>query len=342
VKVVKFGGTSLQTSERIATVIDIVRECAETTRVVVVVSAIGGVTNALNAGATDSASGKPTGFHDLLRLHFDLLADTAGDKEIDALRAKITEAFAELADLCRGVALLRECSARTRDAILGHGERLSALIVAAGLRRHGVEAAAVDARSVIVTDDNFGGARVDNDSTVSRIVEHLGRHNAVPVVTGFIAATRGGDTTTLGRGGSDYTAALLGSALGADVVEIWTDVDGVMSADPRIVPGAFSLETLTYDELMELSHFGAKVVYPPTVHPARQRGIPIVIRNTMNRGFPGTRIVRDASHDGHAVRGISSINDIALLRVEGDGMIGVPGIAARLLVRSPPPTSASS
>jgi aspartokinase/homoserine dehydrogenase 1 len=237
VKVVKFGGTSLQTSERITTVVDIVRECVETARVVVVVSAIGGVTNALNAAATDSASGEPAELDDLLRLHLDVLTDLSPEEEVDERRVEVEQAFAELKDLCRGVALLRECSARTRDAILSHGERLSALIVAAGLRRGGVDATGVDARSLIVTDDTFGGARVDNDSTVPRIVDGLGRPGAVPVVTGFIAATRHGDTTTLGRGGSDYTAALLGSALHADVVEIWTDVDGVMSADPRMVSG---------------------------------------------------------------------------------------------------------
>jgi aspartate-semialdehyde dehydrogenase len=168
------------------------------------------------------------------------------------------------------------------------------------------------------------------DETATRIRTHFTNDQPAQVVTGFIAATAGGETTTLGRGGSDYTAALLGAALGVDCVEIWTDVDGVMSADPRLVANAFSLPALSYNELMELSHFGAKVVYPPTLHPARVHSIPIVIRNTLNPSFEGTRVVERAIGNGNPVRGISSIDEVALLRLEGDGMVGVPGIAQRL------------
>ena len=151
------------------------------------------------------------------------------------------------------------------------------------------------------------------------------------VVTGFIGATRAGETTTLGRGGSDYTASLLGAILEADRVEIWTDVDGVMSADPRLVPNAFSIPSLTYDELLELSHFGAKVVHAPSVRPVREHGVPLVIRNTLRPAFPGTRISTEIDpSEVRPVRGISSIPHVALLRLEGDGMVGVPGVAERL------------
>jgi aspartokinase/homoserine dehydrogenase 1 len=203
-------------------------------------------------------------------------------------------------------------------------------LVAAALRTAGKPASARDAREIIVTDATFGRARVDFDATMPRVSAALSGLADVPVFTGFIGATPAGETTTLGRGGSDYTAAILGAGGRAERVEIWTDVDGVMSADPRLVPTAFSLEHLTYSELMELSHFGAKVVYPPTVHPARQLGIPIVIRNTFNPSFQGTWVVADAPRGRHPVRGISSINDVAMMRLEGDGMVGVPGIAMRL------------
>jgi aspartate-semialdehyde dehydrogenase len=168
------------------------------------------------------------------------------------------------------------------------------------------------------------------ESTTQRIREHFADGQALQVVTGFIAANNRGETTTLGRGGSDFTASLIGAAMEAEYVELWTDVDGVMSADPRLVKNAFSLPTLSYDELMELSHFGAKVVYPPTLHPARTHGIPIVIRNTLNPEFVGTRVVDRVTGNGSQVRGISSIDNVALLRLEGDGMVGVPGVAQRL------------
>ena len=172
------------------------------------------------------------------------------------------------------MSLVRECTPRTLDGIVSFGERLSAHVVAAAFREHGVQASAVDARSLVVTDETFGAARVDFDRTDARICEWWKGETALPVVTGFIGATESGETTTLGRGGSDYTAAIFGAALDAEAIEIWTDVDGVMSADPRIVPTAFSMDSLRYDELMELSHFGAKVVYPPTVHPGAREEHP--------------------------------------------------------------------
>ena len=236
----------------------------------------------------------------------------------------------ELGQVLHGISLVGECTARTRDSVLSCGERLSAQLVAAALRESGTPTEACDARSLIVTDGEFGNARVDFSATRKRVRDHFAGEDATQVVTGFIAADPSGDTTTLGRGGSDYTAAILGAALAVDRIEIWTDVDGVMSADPRLVPGAFSLPSLSYNELMELSHFGAKVVYPPTLHPARTHSIPIFIRNTFNPAFEGTRVIEQIRGNGHQVRGISSVNEVALLRLEGDGMVGVPGIAERL------------
>jgi aspartokinase/homoserine dehydrogenase 1 len=232
------------------------------------------------------------------------------------------------------VYLLREASPRTLDGVMSYGERLSAPVVAAALTAVGVEAEALDARELIVTDDGFGAARVDTEPTFARIARTLeaaseGRA-ATPVLAGFVGASQEGHTTTLGRGGSDLTAALVGAALGAEVVELWTDVAGVMSADPRQVPDAFPLPRLSYAELMELSHFGAKVVYPPTVHPARAQGIPLVIKSTLEPDAPGTHIGAEAPESPYPVRAISSIHRVAMMRLEGDGMVGVPGIAQRL------------
>ena len=224
---------------------------------------------------------------------------------------------------------MRECSPRTLDKIVSTGERLSSLLMAAMLRQLGVDAEACDARGLIVTDRSFGSAAVQYEASYARIREYFAKRRVVQVVTGFIGSTIDGETTTLGRGGSDYTASLLGVALRAERVEIWTDVDGVLSADPRRVEAAFSLPRLSYDELLELSHFGAKVVYPPTVHPARKAAIPLLIKNTLNPSFPGTVVLAEAGPSDAPIRGISSISRVALLRIEGDGMIEVPGTAGR-------------
>ena len=246
------------------------------------------------------------------------------------LSVAVRDATEDVRDLLHGVSLVRECTPRTLDSIVSYGERMSALILAAALRARGRDAVAVDARPLVVTDQAFGAARVDLTRTYDRIRKWRESCAALPVVTGFIGATESGETTTLGRGGSDYTAALFGAALDASAIEIWTDVDGVMTADPRIVPSAFSMAALRYDELMELSHFGAKVVYPPTVHPARERNIPLVIKNTLNPAFEGTWVREDAAPAPLGVRGVASVSNVALLRLEGDGMVGVPGIAMRL------------
>ncbi|MCB1057861.1 MAG: bifunctional aspartate kinase/homoserine dehydrogenase I, partial [Acidobacteria bacterium] len=256
--------------------------------------------------------------------------------ELDALEARFKALIGDLEDLLHGVSLVREASPRTLDAILSHGERLSAPVVAAAMRAAGLPATDCDTRPLVVTDAGFGSAHVDVEATNERLRDFFRDLETVPVLTGFIAATREGETTTLGRGGSDYTASLVGAGVGAEAVEIWTDVDGVMSADPRLVPTARPISRLSYIELMELSHFGAKVIYPPSVHPTRRAGIPLWIRNTFNPSAPGTLVdagpAAQEPLEPHAnpVRGIASIRRIALLRLEGDGMVGVPGIAMRL------------
>jgi aspartokinase/homoserine dehydrogenase 1 len=334
----KFGGTSVGSAERIQSVAALIAERVPAQSTVIVVSALTGVTNDLVDAAREAARG------DRVDAQIDALADrheavartVCQSSERDALLEELERWTTDLRSLLHGVSLVRDCSPRVLDAILAHGELFSAELVAAALRSANVRACSCDARTLIVTDDTFGRAIVDRAATSTRLRAHTWSA-AVQVVTGFIAATADGMTTTLGRGGSDYTATLIGAALDADAIEIWTDVDGVMSADPRLVPQAFALASLSYTELMELSHFGAKVVYPPSVGPAREAGVPLVIRNTLNPTFPGTWVLpaeraqlTPAPARRNPVCGISSINQVALCRLEGAGMVGVAGIATRL------------
>lgn len=332
-RVLKFGGSSVANAERIHGVVEIIRRAAENGPVAVVVSALGGVTDDLIAAADAAASGDD-GYPDLIAAiaerHRATAKEVVAAGDLETIEKAVDEIIDELKDWLQGASLVGECTARTGDAVLSCGERMSSLLVAAALRRAGTDAEACDARQVIVTDDNFGHARVDIDRTTALVKQYFADTRPLQVVTGFIAASDRGETTTLGRGGSDFTASLLGAALDVDCVEIWTDVDGVMSADPRLVPDAFSLQALSYVELLELSHFGAKVIYPPTLNPARANGVSIVIRNTLNPEFAGTRVVDRVAGNGSQVRGISSVDEVALLRLEGDGMVGVPGVAQRL------------
>ncbi|MBZ0113325.1 MAG: aspartate kinase, partial [Thermoanaerobaculia bacterium] len=334
-KILKFGGTSLANADRMRQVAEIVRAAASDHAVTVVVSAMGGVTNHL-VEATRAAADRDDSWREALiglrARHLEVAEGLAEGPEYEALESGIVQSLGDLEDLLHGIFLLRECSPRTRDSVLSFGERLSAPLVAACLRGAGLDARAVDARGLLVTDDAFGRATLQSDASHRAIREYHARTEPgeVPVVTGFIAATLRGETTTLGRGGSDFTASIFGEALDAQVIELWTDVSGVMSADPRLVEDAFPLPRISYDELMELSHFGARVVHPPSVHPARRRGIPLAIRNTLDPTAPGTLIQSDSVDNPYPVRGISSIHRVDLLRLEGDGMVGVPGIAMRL------------
>lgn len=333
-KILKFGGSSVATPERICQVVDIVQRACQKTQVAVVVSAFGGVTDAL-LDAARLASLRDEAylsiFEKLAQRHLDAATELAKGDEVDVLRARVEGTLSDLRDLLHGVYLLREVSPRSRDSIASHGERLSAIVVAAALRDAGIEAADADARELIRTDARFGQAHVDfaeSDELIQRFFAAVGM--SVQVVTGFIAATADGETTTLGRGGSDYTAAILGAALDSAAVELWTDVDGVMSADPRWVPEAAPIAAMSYEELMELSHFGAKVVHPPSVQPTRQRSIPLLIKNTFHPLAKGTRVRDGVTSEGPPVRGITAIANVVLLRLEGAGMVGVPGIASRL------------
>ena len=333
-RVLKFGGTSLADAERVRKVAAIVAAQATNGPTIAVVSAFGGVTDDLEAAAACAARRDALSAEKLDGIrerHRTSVAELVAEDEPGAVTEAVEALLDRLDELLQGISLVKECSPRTRDSVLGIGERLSSILVAAALRAKGTDAAPCDAANLILTDANFGRAWVDMEASRSRVREHFGRSGPLQVVTGFVAGTADGETTTLGRGGSDYTATLLGAMLDAEAVEIWTDVNGVMSADPKMVREAFSLESLSYDELMELSHWGARVMHPSAVKPARDQDIPIVIRNTLNPDFPGTQVKADPGRDSdYPVRGIASINDVALLRLEGTSLPGAPGTAERL------------
>jgi len=324
-KVLKFGGSSVATSE--------LSRYRSGEKLTIVFSAFGGVTDELITVAKRAAEGKDSylGLYDLLKdRHKKCLLDL--DLTEDKVVSQVDEHFQVLKDLLKGVFLVREASPRTMDYILSFGERNSAFIITNYFNKIGLQAQFLDARNIIKTNKEFGQAKVNLPRTNKLIAEYYEAHSGpIHVVTGFIASDVGGLTTTLGRGGSDYTAALLAGALNAEALEIWTDVDGVLTSNPKIVKNAYTIDHLSYDEAMELSHFGAKVIYPPTIQPALNQSIPIYIKNTFNPTFAGTLISNDeAEHGRRKITGVTSITDIALITLEGSGLMGIPGTAARL------------
>ncbi len=352
--VMKFGGTSVGTTDSIDSVAQIVAGVVETQTgcapaaaggeleadspgALVVVSAMSGVTNTLIEAAQSAAAGDETPYRDarsqLLVRHQVVAGQLIEDGvERAALGRLFDNRLREFERLCRSITVLGELTQRGLDVVSGVGERLSAPLLAAVLRARGVKAQFVDAGELIITDEQFGGANPLMEPTVSRSRDRLLpmlQSGVVPVVTGFVGATENGVPTTLGRGGSDYSAAVLGAALDADEIQIWTDVDGVMTADPRIVASARSMVELSYEEVAELAYYGAKVLHPKTVTPAVERKIPLRVLNTFNPDHEGTRIVERSRELHHGVKAITAVRDLRLITIAGRGMIGVPGIAAR-------------
>jgi aspartokinase/homoserine dehydrogenase 1 len=333
-KVLKFGGSSVAKPERIRSIADILKDYYKRgEKFAVVFSAFGGVTDYLIKMSSAAAKGDESyieHFNSFSKRHIDTANELFNEAEREEILAELKENHEVLKGLLKGVFLVREASPRTMDYVLSFGERNSNYIISQYLRKEGINTNYLDARKIIKTDKKFGAAKVDLDTTSKNIQEYFANHPEVQITTGFIASSKGGLTTTLGRGGSDFTAAILAAGLDAESIEIWTDVDGVLTSDPRRVKSAFTIPTLTYAEAMEMSHFGAKVIYPPTIQPAMAKGIPIYIKNTFNPSFVGTFISKESSVNGHPIKGISSISDISLLTLQGSGLFGVPGIAARL------------
>jgi aspartate kinase len=334
----KFGGTSVGSADAMAQAARIVLDVAlGWDRLVVVVSAMSGVTDALTRGAQTAAAGDGETFRgivaDLKARHTDAVGTLLEPGSAQAeLLATVDDLLTGFATLCHSVHVLGELTPRAMDAITSLGERLSARMLAAYLRQEGARSEAVDATELVVTDDTFQSAMPlpgPSRAQVAQRLDPLLEAGVVPIVTGFIGATVDGVTTTLGRGGSDYSAALLGDWLDADEVWIWTDVDGVMTADPRLVPDARVIPVLSYSEVGELAYFGAKVLHPRTIRPVIERGIPLWVKNTFNPAFPGTRITGQAEAVAGTVKAVTAIHGLSLVTVEGRGMMGVPGIAAR-------------
>ena len=335
----KFGGTSVGSAERIAQAADLaVKSAKEGHKVVVVTSAMSGVTNKLIAAARNAVGGYyhktvSDDLHEPHRQAIHLLApnDAARRREaIDLLRQRI-ERFETL---CKGLTMVRELTPRTLDAISGLGEMLCAPILSCAIAERGMISRSIEATELIVTDDQFGQAEPLMDETRQQTRDRLTpmlEQGEIPVITGFIAATKEGVQTTLGRGGSDYTASIIGAALDADEVWIWTDVDGVMTANPVEAPEARTMREISYSEASELAYYGAKVLHHKTILPVYKQGIPIRILNSFNPENPGTRISVEGHPSARGVKAVTSIRHVSLITISGKGMQGIPGIAAKAL-----------
>ena len=333
-KILKFGGTSVGSVQSIQTLLNILKEeVGNNEKPVIILSAMSGVTNLLLAMAEGAARGSDftEQLAELEKRHFDVVKSLLAIQNQNPAFTKLRIHFNQLEELLQGVLTLKELTPKTRDLVLSFGERCATLMICKIAAQYLPDALYVDASELIKTDSSFGQAKVNIELSELLIRGFFQQHaDKIFFVTGFIAANEAGQITTLGRGGSDYTAAIFGSALNAAEIQIWTDVNGMMTADPKMVKKAFSLPELTYTEAMELSYFGAKVIYPPTMIPAFLKKIPIVIKNTFEPNFEGTVIRHDCKPSNLPIKGISSINNISILNLEGSGMVGKSGFSGRL------------
>ena len=333
-KILKFGGSSVGTIERIQNVMQIIKRSAKQDKIAVVSSAFQGVTDLLIEAAFLAKDGHESYkelFKEIETKHIKFTQILISPKNQSRVIAQVKILLNELEDVLYGIFLIQECSPRAKDAIMSFGERLSCTIISYALRELKIKAEYCDARDLVITDSNYNQANIQFKSTYRNVRKYFRQiKNKIPIITGFIGRDENGVTTTIGRSGSDYTASFFGAALKVKSIEIWTDVSGVLSADPRKVPDAFSLKQVSYKEAMELSHFGAEVIHPLTMIPAIEKRIPIVIKNTFQPDHPGTTIAKKTGQTDNAVKGISSIENITLINVQGSGMIGIPGIAERI------------
>jgi bifunctional aspartokinase / homoserine dehydrogenase 1 len=333
-QVIKFGGSSVASAENINKVINIVKNKTDTNKIVIVVSALGGITDLLLTAAHLASTNfevYKTTLQEIESRHLTTVKELIPVTQQSAVLSLVKKMCNEIEDICNGIFLLGELSARTKDKIVSYGELLSSQIIAAKLNAESLNVEWKDAREVIITDSNFGAALVDFAKTNTAIQNYFSAStSSLFIFSGFISSTEAGVTTTLGRGGSDYTAAIVAAAMNVDSLEIWTDVSGMMTADPRIVSNIKLIPQISYQEAMELSHFGAKVIYPPTIQPVMSKNIPIWIKNTFAPQDEGTVIQKEPNNNGSAISGISSISKISLISLEGSGMVGIPGFSKRL------------
>jgi len=334
-QVLKFGGTSVANAQNINKAIAIIEQAIKKEPAIVVVSALGGITDVLLHCAVLAAAGDEQFKEKLLSIeqrHLEVVKALIPVAQQSSVLSFVKKNCNEIEDICNGIFLLRELSARTKDRMAAYGELLSSHIIAARLKTGGIKNTWKDSRELVATNSDFGNAIVDFAVTNRQVTAFFSTQTgSLFVLPGFVAADRNGITTTIGRGGSDYTAAIIAAAVDASAVEIWTDVNGMMTADPRLVSHAKVIPHISYQEAMELSHFGAKVIYPPTIQPVMSKSIPVWVKNTFEPAQHGTVIENGgAGRNGSSIRGISSIGKIALLSLEGSGMVGIPGFSKRL------------
>lgn len=333
-QVLKFGGSSVSSTQNIERVFNIVNRAITRDKTILVVSAIGGCTDTLiKTGylAEKGDKGYEKLIDELEKRHIEIIESLIVKDFHNNIKAKTESLFNELRAICNGVFLIKEISRGTMDMIMSFGELLSSSIIYEKFLSAGLNCKWVDARELIITEFRNHQNMVLRDKTSANIRNMIEPNNCkLYMVPGFISSDNSGRTTTLGRGGSDYTASLIAAAIDARVLEIWTDVDGMMTADPRIVPDAITINHISYKEALELSHFGAKVIYPPTIQPVISRGISIQVKNTFNPDSPGTLIEKNPPEGSNKIKGISGSGRIAILSMEGSGMVGIPGYSSRL------------
>ncbi|HLP38875.1 bifunctional aspartate kinase/homoserine dehydrogenase I [Lacibacter sp.] len=331
--VLKFGGTSMGSAEAIKQVVEIVKEKSKESSILLVVSAMSGTTDLLLNCGTKAANDDES-YKEILKQietrHLETVKALIPVQQQSSVLSMVKKLCNEIEDICNGIYLLNESSLRTKDKLVSYGELLSSTIINAAFNSNGTGSVWKDARELIRTNSNYSNAVVDFAITNQQIKEFVNSTSQkIIVLPGFIASDADNITTTLGRGGSDYTAAILAAAADASALEIWTDVSGMMTADPRWVPNAKIIPSISYQEAMELSHFGAKVIYPPTIQPVLSKNIPVWVKNTFAAKDHGT-VIENKSDSTNIITGISSINSLALLSLEGSGMIGIPGFSSRL------------
>jgi bifunctional aspartokinase / homoserine dehydrogenase 1 len=336
-KVLKFGGSSISEPKALATLLDLISgSVKKKDEILIVCSALEGVTNLINDLVRQAVAGKDItpGIKDLEERHYRLVRNNLEVRRQNQVLLGLKLYFNQLEEMLNGIIALGEVSPRTVDRALSYGELCSAFMFTSLVEQYCGKAAFADTRMLIKTDSSFGQAVVNEEFSHSLIAGFVRENEgAIPVFTGFIATNEAGITTTLGRGGSDYTAAIVAAAVGAEEIQIWTNVDGIMTADPRFVSRAFSIPRLSYSEAVELSYFGARVIHPPTMFPARTRNIPILIKNSFNPSFEGTLITGSSSVNGSLIKGISCISEICLITLQGRAMVGEKGFSGRLFNR---------
>ena len=330
--VIKFGGTSVANPDRIKQIAKIIDHYYRNEKLVVVVSALAGVTNLLEQSGEQALKGTRE-FSDTLKSiedrNFAIINHLTDIRTRSEIASHIKVLCNEAEEICQGILILGEYSSRAKARLLSLGERMSSSVISQALNHLGVQNQLIDTRKIIITDNNYLAGRVNHQLSAMNAQQAFKDAENIVIVPGFIAGTASGEASTLGRGGSDFTASLLANYLDADRIDIWTDVNGMLTAPPDMVSSAYTIPSMSYEEAMELSHFGARVIYPPTIQPALEKKIPIKIKNTFEPENPGTLISDSSIRNGHCVKGFSSVKNFSLINISGSGMVAVPGIAMR-------------